>query len=192
MDQRCAWAGNDPLNRAYHDREWGVPESDARALWEKLVLDGLQAGLAWITILKKREAFRRGFEGFDPERVACYGEAEVSRLLGDPGLVRSRAKIEAAVGAARAWLAMRDKGEDFSDFVWSFVDGKPVQNAWSTRELVPAQTPLSVELSKALKARGFRFCGPVIVYAWLQGSGVVNDHVTTCFRWGELRRMSGG
>jgi DNA-3-methyladenine glycosylase I len=189
---RCAWAEADPLNRDYHDREWGVSEHDPRALWEKLALDGFQAGLAWITILRKREAFRAAFEGFDPERVAGYGEADVARLLTDPGIVRSRAKIEATIGGARTWLAMRDKGEDFGEFVWSFVDGRPLQNAWTSREQVPAETPLSVQVSKALKSRGFRFCGPVIVYAWLQAVGVVNDHVTTCFRWDQVRRMTEG
>ena len=192
MVERCAWAGTDPLYCAYHDDEWGVPERDSRALWGKLVLDGFQAGLAWITILRKREAFRAAFDGFDPESIACYGDADRTRLLADAGIVRSAAKVDAAIGNARAWLAMRDRGEDFSQFVWSFVDGRPVQNAWTAREQIPAETPLSGALSKALKARGFRFCGPVIAYAWMQAVGVVNDHITTCFRWDEVRRMSEG
>ena len=184
MPLRCAWAETDPLLRAYHDEEWGRPERDSRALWEKLVLDGFQAGLAWITILRKREAFRAAFEGFDPERVADYGEAEVARLLADPGIVRSRSKIEATVGNARAYLAMRDKGEDFSAFVWGMAGGEPVRGDWGAWKEIPARTPLWEEMSKALKARGFKFVGPVIVYAWLQAVGVVDDHVRDCFRRG--------
>ena len=175
---RCAWAGSDPLYCAYHDTEWGVPEHDDRALWEKLILDGFQAGLSWITILRKREAFRAAFEGFRPEVVAAYGEAEVARLLADPGIVRSRAKIEAAIGNARAYLAMQAAGEDFSDFCWSFVDGKPVEAAGDW----PAKTPLSEQVSKELKRRGFKFVGPVIVYAWMQAVGIVEDHAAGCFR----------
>ncbi len=174
------------MYRAYHDEEWGVPERDARALWEKLTLDGFQAGLAWITILRKREAFRAAFAGFDPEQVARFGEADVARLLCDAGIVRSRAKIEAAIGGARAFLHMRDAGEDFGAFAWAFVDGRPVQNAWSDRDGVPAQTALSGELSRALRAKGFKFVGPVIVYAWMQACGLVNDHVTACFRHRDL------
>lgn len=189
--QRCAWVGDDPLYRDYHDREWGVPERDGRALWEKLMLDGFQAGLAWITILRKREAFRAAFAGFDPEAVARFGEADVERLLADPGIVRSRAKIEATVGNARAYLAMRDKGEAFAAFAWGFVGGRPIQNAWADRGALPAQTALAAELSKALKARGFKFVGPVIVYAWMQAAGLVNDHITTCFRHREVRRLAG-
>ena len=189
---RCAWPGNDPLYLSYHDTDWGVPERDPRALWEKLILDGFQAGLAWITILRKREAFRAAFEGFDPEIVARYGEADVERLLADAGIVRSRAKITAAIGNARAYLSMAERGEDFSDFIWSFVDGRPIQNAWTERGQVPAETPLAQLMSKALKARGFKFCGPVIVYAYLQAVGVVNDHVVDCFRHPEVRRISEG
>ncbi len=187
---RCAWAGADPLSCEYHDREWGVPERDARALWEKLVLDGFQAGLAWITILRKREAFRAAFAGFDPEAVARFDAMQVERLLGDAGIVRSRAKIEATVGNARAFLVMRDAGEDFADFVWAFVGGRPIQNGWSERAAVPSQTPLAAEISKALKAKGFKFVGPVIVYAWMQATGLVNDHVTTCFRHDQVRGMA--
>ena len=183
---RCAWPGADPLYCAYHDEEWGVPERDSRALWEKLILDGFQAGLSWITILRKREAFRAAFDGFDPERVAQYGEADVARLLADAGIVRSRAKIEAAISSARAYLAMRDKGEDFAAFCWSFVDGQPVRNAFTHKGDVPTETPASVALAKALKARGFKFCGPVIVYAFMQATGMVNDHAVHCFRWAEV------
>lgn len=162
-----------------------MPERDSRALWEKLVLDGFQAGLAWITVLRKREAFRAGFAGFDPEVVAGFGASDVERLLGDAGIIRSRAKIEAAVGNARAFLRMRDAGEDFGGFVWGFVEGVPVQNRWASRADVPAETGLGRAVARGLKGRGFKFCGPVIVYAWLQAVGVVNDHVVGCFRWEE-------
>ncbi|MFD1331727.1 DNA-3-methyladenine glycosylase I [Methylopila musalis] len=181
---RCRWCGTDPLYVAYHDHEWGVPERDPRALYEKLVLDGFQAGLAWITILRKRDAFRAAFQGFDPEIVARFGEDDVARLLGDAGIVRSRAKIEGAVKSARAYLAMRDRGEDFSDYLWTFMDGAPLVNRWSAIAEVPASTPLSETISKDLKRRGFTFCGPVIVYAFMQAVGMVDDHLTTCFRHG--------
>ena len=186
--QRCAWPGADPLYCAYHDTEWGVPERDSRALWEKLMLDGFQAGLAWITILRKREAFRAAFAGFDPEIVAGFGAQDVERLMQDAGIVRARAKIEATIGNARAYLAMREKGEDFATFCWGFTGGVPLANTWASREQVPAQTPLAQELSKALKARGFKFAGPVIVYAWMQAVGMVNDHLTTCYRHAEVGR----
>jgi DNA-3-methyladenine glycosylase I len=163
---------------AYHDEEWGVPEYDSRALWEKLMLDGFQAGLSWSIILKKRDAFRKAFKNFDPKTVAHFTEADIARLLQDPGIVRSRAKIEATIGGARAYLAMQQAGEDFSTFVWNFVDGKPIQNSGA----VPTKTPLSEEISKALKKRGFKFVGPVIVYAWMQAVGLVNDHGEACFR----------
>ncbi len=190
-DSRCAWCGTDPLYVAYHDTEWGVPEYDARALWEKLVLDGFQAGLAWITILKKREAFRAAFDGFDPEKVARYGEADRARLLADPGIVRSAAKIDATIRGARIWCDMRERGEDFSAVLWDFVDGRPVQTGAATLADVPAQTPTSVAMAKALKARGFSFCGPVITYAFMQATGMVNDHVHACFRHDEVRAMGG-
>ena len=190
-DLRCGWCGTDPLYVAYHDTEWGVPEYDARALWEKLVLDGFQAGLAWITILKKREAFRAAFDGFDPEKVARYGEADRARLLADPGIVRSAAKIDATIRGARIWCDMRERGEDFSGFLWDFVDGRPVQTGAATMAEVPAQTPTSVAMAKALKARGFSFCGPVITYAFMQATGMVNDHVHACFRHDEVRAMGG-
>jgi DNA-3-methyladenine glycosylase I len=188
---RCAWAGEDPLYCSYHDTEWGVPERDSRALWEKLVLDGFQAGLSWITILRKREAFRAAFAGFDPELVVKFGEADVQRLLADAGIVRSRAKIEATIGNARAFLAMRDAGEDFSGFCWGFVGGKPILNRWTERGQVPADTPLAHEISKALKARGFKFTGPVIVYAWMQAVGMVNDHAPHCFRRAAVAKLGG-
>jgi DNA-3-methyladenine glycosylase I len=189
-EHRCPWPGQDPLYLAYHDTEWGVPEHDSRALWEKLVLDGFQAGLAWITILRKREAFRLAFDGFDPERVARYGPADRARLMADAGIVRSNAKIDATIEGARRFLDMQDKGEDFSQFLWGFTGGKPIQNAWDNVSQVPAQTPLAVEISKALKAKGFKFTGPVIVYAFMQAVGMVNDHVTPCFRHGQVRSMS--
>ena len=185
--RRCAWAMNDPMMAAYHDEEWGYPEWDSRALWEKLMLDGFQAGLSWSTILRKREAFRRAFRGFDPERVARFGARDVTRLLGDAGIVRSRAKIEATIAGARAYLAMRDAGEDFARFAWSFVGGKPIRN----RGPVPTQTAQSVVLSKALKQRGFKFVGPVIVYAWMQASGLVDDHRRDCFRSRGVARRAG-
>lgn len=164
--------------RAYHDEEWGVPEHDSRALWEKLVLDGFQAGLSWATILRKRDAFRKAFRQFDPAAVARFGEADIANLLNNAAIVRSRAKIEAAIGSARAYLAMHEAGEDFSEFVWDMAGGEPIQGGG----FVPVKTPLSEEISKALKARGFKFVGPVIVYAWMQAVGIVNDHTTACFR----------
>jgi DNA-3-methyladenine glycosylase I len=190
-DGRCAWASpKDELYVAYHDEEWGVPEYDPRALWEKLVLDGFQAGLAWITILRKREAFRAAFDRFDPEKVARYGDADRARLMADAGIVRSNAKIDAAISGARVWLDMRERGEDFSAFLWGFTDGQPIQNAWDGIRQVPAQTPEAVAMSKALKAKGFKFTGPVIVYAFMQAVGMVNDHVTTCFRHGEVAKLA--
>ena len=190
---RCTWRGmnGDPLYEAYHDLEWGVPERDSRALWEKLVLDGFQAGLAWITILRKRDAFRAAFDNFDPEKVARYGEADRARLMADAGIIRSNAKIDAAISGARLYLDMRERGEDFSGFLWDVV-GEPVQNTWDDPSQVPAETALAAEMSKALKAKGFKFCGPVIVYAFMQATGMVNDHLVTCFRHGECRRMAEG
>jgi len=164
--------------RAYHDEEWGVPEYDSRALWEKLMLDGFQAGLSWSIILRKRDAFRKAFQNFDPKAVARFDEADVARLLENPGIVRSRAKIEATIGGARAFLKMQADGEDFSKFVSTMAGGKTIQNTGA----IPAKTPLSEEISKALKKRGFKFVGPVIVYAWMQAVGIVNDHAADCFR----------
>ena len=188
---RCAWCGSDPLYVAYHDEEWGVPERDARALWEKLVLDGFQAGLAWITILRKREGMRDAFDGFDPEKVAAYGEADIARLLGDARIIRSRAKINSAIKGAKIWLEMRETGEDFSEWLWSFVGGAPIQNAWPDSGARPTQTPESEAMAKALKARGFTFCGPVIVYAFMQAVGMVDDHGVECFRHGQVRARTG-
>ena len=188
---RCDWRGmsGDALYEAYHDQEWGVPERESAALWEKLVLDGFQAGLAWITILRKREAFREAFAGFDPEAVARFGEADRARLLDNPGIVRSAAKIDAAVSGARIFLDMREAGVDFSDFLWSFTGGRPIQT-WAERlEDVPAETPLSREISAALRAKGFRFCGPVIVYAFMQAVGMVNDHLVSCHRHAAVLEM---
>jgi DNA-3-methyladenine glycosylase I len=179
MGERCGWCGNDPLYVAYHDDEWGVPEYDGRALWEKLVLDGFQAGLAWITILRKREAFRAAFEGFDPAIIATWGEPEVTRLLADPGIVRHRGKIEATIGNARAWLDLGG-AEAFSDRIWRYVDGNPLVHHHATLAEVPASTPLSEQVSKDLRKAGFRFVGPTIVYAWMQACGVVNDHLVGC------------
>lgn len=189
-DGRCGWCGTDPLYVAYHDTDWGVPEYDARALWEKLVLDGFQAGLAWITILRKREGMRDAFDGFDPDIVACYKEADIQRLLGDARIIRSRAKINSAIKGAQIWVRMRDEGEDFSAWLWSFVDGRPIQNAWPDFRDAPTQTPQSVAMAKALKARGFTFCGPVIVHAFMQAVGMVNDHQTSCFRHAQVRAMA--
>lgn len=179
--ERCPWAGDDPQYQHYHDTEWGVPEYDDRALFEKVVLEGFQAGLSWITILRKRENFRAAFDGFDPETVAGYDEAKQAALMTDPGIIRNRAKIEATVGNARAWLAVMEKGS-FSDLLWQFVDGKPVQNAWRVHAEVPAQTPASQAMAKELKRLGFRFCGPTTCYALMQAMGMVNDHLVTCHR----------
>ncbi|HEX3968582.1 MAG TPA: DNA-3-methyladenine glycosylase I [Edaphobacter sp.] len=175
---RCSWADNDPLMSKYHDEEWGVPERDSRALWEALMLDGFQAGLSWLTILRKREAFRKAFHNFDPKKIARMKEKDIARLLKNEGIIRSRAKIEATINGARIYLAMIDAGEDFSTWIWTMADNKPIQN----RGLVPAKTPLSEKISAALKKRGFKFVGPVIVYAWMQACGIVNDHSLNCFR----------
>ena len=177
--QRCGWCGDDPLYVAYHDTEWGRPDTDSRALFEKLILDGFQAGLSWITILKKRPAFRDGFDQFDPEKIARYTERDVERLLADPGIVRHRGKIEATIGNARAYLKIEER-EGFNRFLWQFYDFKPLQNEVNSTADVPAQTPVSKEISKALKAEGFKFCGPTIVYAFSQACGLVNDHLVGC------------
>ncbi len=184
--ERCGWVGTEPIYHRYHDTEWGVPERDGRALWEKLILDGFQAGLSWITILKKRENFRSAFAGFEPEIIAGWGEAEVARLLQDPGIVRHRGKIEATIGNARAYLEM----PDFAAWCWAYVDGTPIQNRWKTLAEVPASTPLSERMSKDLRKAGFRFCGPTIVYAWMQACGLVNDHLITCPRHADCAAMA--
>ncbi|KGB82069.1 DNA-3-methyladenine glycosylase [Rhodovulum sp. NI22] len=179
MAERCGWCGQEPLYVAYHDTEWGVPEHDSRALWEKLILDGFQAGLSWITILKKRENFRAAFAGFEPDVIADWGAEEVERLLADPGIVRHRGKIEATIANARAWREIEAR-EGFDRFIWAYVDGAPLQNRFATMAQVPAQTPLSQQISKDLKKAGFKFCGPTIVYAFMQAVGMVNDHIVTC------------
>ncbi|SHI86737.1 DNA-3-methyladenine glycosylase I [Palleronia salina] len=188
MGERCDWCGDDPLYVAYHDTEWGVPEYDGRALYEKLVLDGFQAGLSWITILRKRDNFRAAFNGFDPNEIATWGKAEVDRLVQDPGIVRHRGKIEAAIKNARAWQQIEAE-EGFSNYLWDFVDGHPVQNRFHSMAEVPAQTPLSQRISKDLKARGFGFCGPTIVYAFMQASGFFNDHLVPCPRHDAVAAM---
>lgn len=176
---RCAWAGDDPVYQAYHDTEWGVPEYDSRALWEKLVLDGFQAGLSWITILKKRDNFRAAFARFDPHVIATWGEDDVQQLLADPGIIRHRGKIEATITNARAWQEIEAR-QGFDRFLWDYVDGKPLQPQRATMADVPPQTPLSAQISKDLKKAGFKFCGPTIVYAFMEACGMVNDHIVTC------------
>ena len=187
MTDRCSWCGTDPLYVAYHDTEWGVPERNPRALWEKLVLDGFQAGLSWITILRKRDAFREEFEGFDPERVARWDDARIDRALQNPGIIRHRGKIESAVRGARRFQEIEGQ-EGFTPFLWSFVGGEPIQNRFASMAEVPTATPESTAMSKALKKRGFNFCGPVITYAFMEATGMVNDHVTTCHRHAALSR----
>ena len=186
---RCAWCGTDPLYVDYHDREWGVPERDPRALWEKLVLDGFQAGLSWITILRKREAFRETFEGFDPERVAGWDEAQIAAALQNPGIIRHRGKIEATVKGARLFLEI-EAAEGFTPFIWSFVGGETVQNRFRSMAEVPAKTAQSETMAKALKKRGFNFCGPVITYAFMQACGLVNDHMVDCPVHGRVKALS--
>ena len=179
---RCPWPGTDPLYVAYHDEEWGVPERDDRALYEKLVLDGFQAGLSWITILRKREAFRLAFDGFEPEKIARYSKRKVEALMRDACIVRNRMKIEGTIASARAWLEIMETGEGFAPFLWDFVGGKPLVNRYRRMSDIPAETELSRVMSKELKARGFKFCGPTIVYAFMQATGMVNDHLTGCPR----------
>ncbi|MFL4470291.1 DNA-3-methyladenine glycosylase I [Tateyamaria armeniaca] len=189
MEGRCGWAGLDPIYVEYHDTEWGVPEYDARTLWEKLILDGFQAGLSWITILKKRENFRAAFAGFDPHVIAEWGQADVQRLLNDAGIIRHRGKIEATITNARAYLEV-NATEGFDQFLWKYVDGVPLQNAFATQNDVPPSTPMSVQVSKDLKARGFKFCGPTIVYAFMEATGLVNDHILSCHRHSECAAMA--
>jgi DNA-3-methyladenine glycosylase I len=179
---RCPWPGTDPLYVAYHDEEWGVPERDDRALYEKLVLDGFQAGLSWITILRKREAFRRAFDNFVPEKIARYGQNKIEALMQDQGIVRNRMKIEGAVASARAWLDIMDRGPGFGPYLWDFVGGRPINNHYKTMGEIPAKTEISRIISKDLKARGFKFCGPTIIYAFMQATGMVNDHIASCPR----------
>jgi DNA-3-methyladenine glycosylase I len=187
---RCPWPKQDPLYVAYHDEEWGVPEFDDRALYEKLMLDGFQAGLAWITILRKRDNFRRAFDGFDPEKIARYPKRKIERLMKDAGIVRNRAKIEGAVLSARGYLDIMENGAGFSNFLWDFLDGKPKQNAFKRPGQIPAQTELSHKMSKELAARGFKFVGPTIVYAFMQAVGMVNDHLANCHRHAECAKLA--
>lgn len=186
---RCGWAGVDPLYVAYHDEEWGVPEYDPRALYEKLMLDGFQAGLSWITILRKRENFRRAFDGFVPDRIARYGTKKIETLMQDAGIVRNRAKIEGAVASARAYLDIMDKGPGFSELLWTFVEGRPKINRFRSPSQIPNETPVSRAISKELASRGFKFVGPTIVYAFMQAVGMVNDHVVKCYRHAALAKL---
>jgi DNA-3-methyladenine glycosylase I len=186
---RCPWPKLDPLYVAYHDEEWGVPEYDDRALYEKLVLDGFQAGLSWITILRKRENFRRVFDDFAPEKIARYRKPKIERLMGDVGIVRNRSKIEGAVLSARAWLEVMEKGPGFSKLLWDFVDGRPKLNNFRTSKQVPAETGVSRTMSKELAERGFKYCGPTIVYAFMQAVGMVNDHLITCYRHDAVQKL---
>jgi DNA-3-methyladenine glycosylase I len=186
---RCPWCGTDPLYCAYHDEEWGVPEHDSRALFEKLLLDGFQAGLSWITILRKRDAFRAAFRGFDPQKMARFTAADRERLMNDPGIVRNRAKVDASIGNAIAYLEIEAK-QGFAPYLWVFVDGKPVQNAFRSMGEIPAETPLARTVSKDLKQRGFKFVGPTIVYAFMQAVGMVNDHMVTCHRHEAVKRLA--
>jgi DNA-3-methyladenine glycosylase I len=187
---RCPWPGvADPLYIAYHDEEWGVPEWDDRALFEKLLLDGFQAGLSWITILRKREAFRTAFDGFEPKKIARYNGRKVEKLMNDAGIVRNRAKIESSITSARAYLKIQDE-QGFANYLWNFFDGAPLQNKIRHMGEMPAQTPLSMKISKDLKARGFNFCGPTIVYAFAQAVGMVNDHLVGCCRHAECAALS--
>ncbi len=187
---RCAWAGSDPLYRAYHDEEWGVPVHDDRLLFEFLTLEGAQAGLSWITILRKRAAYREAFARFDPEVVARFDDAKVAELLANPGIVRNRLKVESTITNARAFLAVQEEFGSFDAYQWSFVEGRPIRNAWQSIREVPASTPLSDAMSRDLKKRGFRFVGTTICYAHMQAIGMVNDHTVDCFRWREVDGLS--
>ena len=181
MSERCGWAGPEQIYIDYHDTEWGVPEYDSRALWEKLILDGFQAGLSWITILKKRANFRAAFADFDPHVIASWGEDDVSRLLNDAGIIRHRGKIEATIGNARAWQEIEAR-EGFDRFLWRYVDGVPLRTTHADRASIPTQSALTVQMSKDLKKAGFKFCGPTIIYAFMEATGLINNHLTTCPR----------
>lgn len=187
--KRCAWAGNDPLYQRYHDREWGVPLHNDKKLFEFLVLEGAQAGLSWITVLKKRAAYRKAFDGFDYNKVAGYDDDKIKALLDNPGIIRNRLKIQSAVRNAGAFLRVREEFGTFNNYIWDFVDGKPIQNKWGSRKELPASTPLAQQISKDLKKRGFNFVGPTIVYSHMQATGMVNDHVTDCFRHREVETL---
>ena len=188
--KRCTWAGDDPLYHKYHDREWGVPLHNDRKLFEFLILEGMQAGLSWITVLKKREAFREAFDGFDFNKVAKYKQAKIKKLLNDPGIIRNRMKINAAVTNAQAFLRVREEFGTFNKYIWGFVENNPIQNSWKTLKDVPAKTELAEKISKDLKKRGFSFVGPTIVYAHMQATGMVNDHTKDCFRYKEVKTLS--
>ena len=187
-EHRCDWVGNDPLYRTYHDREWGVPVHDDRLLFEFLILEGAQAGLSWITILRKRDAYRAAFAGFDPKVVAGFDGTKVAELLANPGIVRNRLKVESAVTNARSLLKVQEEFGSFDAYQWRFVDGRPIRNAWRSMKEVPASTPVSDAMSRDLKRRGFRFVGSTICYAHMQAVGMVNDHTVDCFRWREVGR----
>ena len=189
-ETRCAWAGDDPLCQRYHDSEWGVPLHGDKKLFEFLILEGAQAGLSWITVLRKRPAYRQAFDGFDYRKVAEYGEDKVRELLEDPGIIRNRLKIRSAIGNARAFLRVREEFGTFDRYIWDFVDGRPLQNRWKSMRELPAKTALAEKISKDLKTRGFNFVGPTIVYAHMQATGMVNDHTTDCFRHQEVRALS--
>lgn len=187
---RCAWCGDDPLYVSYHDEEWGVPEYDDQRLFAKLILDGAQAGLSWITILRKRDNYWKAFDNFNPEQIACYDDAKIAELLQNPGIVRNRLKVQSAVKNAQGFLTIVEKEGSFSQFLWDFVDGRPVQNSWRSLSEVPAETAVSRTMSKALKSYGFTFVGSTIVYAFMQAVGLCNDHLVDCFRHAECRAMA--
>jgi len=190
MKRRCEWSGTDPLYTEYHDREWGVPLHDDRRLFEMLILEGAQAGLSWMTILKKRETFRKAFDSFDPSRVAQYDGKKVRELLHNPGIIRNRLKIQAAVQNAQAFLKVAEEFGSFDKYIWRFVGGKPIQNRRADLKDIPAQTEVSDALSKDLKKRGFKFVGSTICYAFMQATGMVNDHVVDCFRYAQIKRSA--
>jgi DNA-3-methyladenine glycosylase I len=192
IQTRCAWASlqKEPLMAVYHDTEWGVPEHDDAKLFAKLILDGAQAGLSWVTILRKREGYLKAFHNFDAEKMARYGKRDIGRLMNDAGIIRNKLKIESAISNAKAYLALRERGESFDEFLWQFVDGKTIMNKWKTGKQIPAETKESEAMSKALKAEGFRFVGPTIVYAFMQAVGMVNDHTIDCFRYEECLKHS--
>jgi DNA-3-methyladenine glycosylase I len=189
---RCGWCGDDPRYVAYHDEEWGVPVYDDRTLFEFLILEGAQAGLSWSTILNKREGYREAFDEFDPAMVARYDDHKTAELLANPGIVRNRLKVASAISNAQAFLEVQDERGSFSDYIWSFVDGSPIQNSWRSLAEIPAKIPLAETISKDLKKRGFRFVGPTIVYAHMQATGMVNDHLVDCFRYPEVEKLSQG
>ena len=192
MDERCGWSTSNEQMIAYHDTEWGVPVHDDRQLFGKLVLDGFQAGLSWAIILRKRDAFLKAFEGFNPDKMARYDARRIGQILKDPGIVRNKQKVRSAIGNARAFLQMKNAGESFDEFLWQFVGGKTKLNAWKTLRRLPAETRESTAMSKALVERGFRFVGPTICYAFMQAVGMVNDHLVTCYRYGELTSPAPG